>query len=76
MMMVIIPFAVTQAERQSLAYMEDQWKKRPGYVDLHANDPEAKPVSTLDWVEGHKWSIVGASWVGSMAGESHGASLR
>ncbi|KAG8857459.1 hypothetical protein FRB96_005759 [Tulasnella sp. 330] len=65
-MMVIIPVAVTQAERQTFVYMEEQWKKRPGYIDPHANDADAKPVSTLDWIEGHKWSIVGAGWVGSM----------
>ncbi|KAG9013199.1 hypothetical protein FRB94_003269 [Tulasnella sp. JGI-2019a] len=65
-MMVVVPVAVTQAERQTFIYMEEQWKKRPGYIDPHANDVEVKPVSTLDWIEGHKWSLVGAGWVGSM----------
>jgi len=65
-MMVIVPWAFTQAERETTIFMEEQWKKRPGYVP-HANEVEAKPVSTLDWIEGHKWSIVGAGWAGSMA---------
>jgi len=73
--MVAVPWSVIEAERQGRVFEHEQWKKRSGYVDPNLNEEMAHEMrmirgtksSTLDWVESHKWGIVGASWAGSMA---------
>ncbi|KAG8863793.1 hypothetical protein FRB96_007630 [Tulasnella sp. 330] len=73
--MVAVPWSVIEAERQSTWFEREQWKKRAGYVDPYLNEERAHELrmsrgtksSTLDWIESHKWGIVGASWAGSLA---------
>ncbi|KAG9011816.1 hypothetical protein FRB94_007542 [Tulasnella sp. JGI-2019a] len=81
--MVAVPWSVIEAERQSLRFEHDQWKTRAGYVDPHLNEERAQEMralrgtksETLDWIESHKWGIVGASWAGSM-GAAFGIIMR
>lgn len=72
-LMVTVPWAVVDAELYSRVYEEEQWKTRAGYHDPHAlekmmHEQRRGKNETLDWVENHKWSIVGLGWVGSISG--------
>jgi len=73
-MMVTVPWAVVDAELTSRVFEEEQWKKRAGYHDTHALEELMRQQrrggnrnQTLDWIEGHKWSLVGLGWVTSIS---------
>lgn len=75
--MVVAPWTVIEAERRSMAYEEEQRKKRKGYVDPHLEeeiqDARRQLLSpkdrALDWLERRRYSVVGGSWALSIAGE-------
>lgn len=75
--MIAVPWTVIEAERNSMAYEEEQRRNRKGYVDPNLEeeiqDARRQLLSpkerVLDWMERRRYSIVGGSWALSIAGE-------
>jgi len=74
--MVAVPWCVIEAERNGIAYEEEQRKSRPGYIDPNLDEEMAEArrkllspkERALDWFDRHRWSVIGASWAASMGG--------
>ncbi|KAG8897079.1 Platinum sensitivity protein [Tulasnella sp. 403] len=74
--MVVAPWTVIEAERQSGFFELEQRRKRAGYVDPNLEEEAAEArrkllspkERALDWAARHRYSIVGGSWALSMAG--------
>jgi hypothetical protein len=75
--MITAPWCVIEAERQGMAFEEEQRKQRQGYIDPNINEEMAEArrkllspkERALDWADRHRYSIVGGSWAASMASE-------
>ncbi|SRR5258706_9449167 len=77
-MLVLVPSVVIVAERAGIAYDHQRYSKAYENPDLAAAHEEerlrkeklAKSELALEWADKNKFSLIGASWAGSMVRSS------
>lgn len=73
-MLVIVPTVVIMAERAGIAYDHQRYSKAlegPGLAAAHEKErlrreTLSKSEQALEWADKNKFSLIGASWAGSM----------
>jgi hypothetical protein len=73
-MLVIVPAVVIMAERAGLAYDHQRYSKAledPAFAAVHEKErlrkeKMSKGERAMEWADKNKFSLIGASWAGSM----------